>query len=63
MAGFPQAPHPVWTSWVRENDDAHVNAASHAEPCPGQPELLEFDRPQSHTAGDFISFGGYIQLR
>lgn len=35
MAGFPQAPDPVWTSWVRENDDSHVNAAGHAEPRPG----------------------------
>lgn len=54
MAGFPQAPDPVWTSRVREDDDAHVNAASHAEPRPGQPELLELDRPQPHTAGEDI---------
>ena len=52
MAGFPQAPDPVWASRVRKDDDAHVNAASHAEPRLGQPEFLELHRSQPHTAGD-----------
>lgn len=52
MAGLPQAAHPVRTSWVGENDDAHVDTAGHAQPCAGQPELLELDGPQSDSAGD-----------
>lgn len=75
MAGFPQAPDPVWTSRIREDDDAHINAASHAEPRPGQPELLELDRPQPHLAGDStvlyiilwlrmaaVDFGGHVHV-
>lgn len=59
MAGFPQAAHPVRASWVRKNDDADVDAAGHAQPCAGQPELLELYRSQPDSAGEACGLEGF----
>lgn len=52
MAGFSQASHTLWTSRVGQDDDPHVDAASHAQPGAREPELLELYGPEPNLAGD-----------
>lgn len=63
VAGFPQAPHPVRTSGIGEDDDAHVYPTGHAEPRPGQLELLQLYRSQPDSAGDLTPLGYAIGLQ